>query len=531
MSWVLVALLLAGTPEQGPSDWPDTVVVCPQAFQEALGPWIDYRQRQGHRIAIVSNLGTTDQIRRRIREVDRAGQLRFVVLVGEAGGRNVGTRCVPMHYAQARVNVLWGSEPTLSTDNWYAQPEEATDEEPRPELAVGRLAVASPDELRLVVAKILAYERSTDFGPWRQQLNFVAGMGGFGALADAALESAAGYFLTQSIPADFHVSMTYGSWQSPYCPDPRRFRQTAVERLDEGTLFWVYIGHGYNLGLDYVYAPRGRHYPILDLPDVDALHCSHGRPIALFMSCYAGAIDARQGCLAEAMLRAPGGPVAVLAGTRVTMPYAMTVMATSLTDDIFVKHCPTLGEAILHAKQAMLRGPAAGDRRRAMLDMIAAAVSPAPAQLAAERAEHVLMFNLIGDPLLRLRHPLPIALAGPEKVAAGESIRLSGRCPVDGHGTLELVVRRNRLLVERPDRAEYPTSDAGFAAIQETYGRANQRRLSTVDVEVRDGLFTARLDVPRQAIGACHACMFVEGVDDFASGAIDIHVLAADKVR
>ena len=63
--------------------------------------------------------------------------------------------------------------------------------------------------------------------------------------------------LYAKLPADYRLSMTYGSWRSPYCPDPRRFHATTLERLNEGAWFWVYIGHGYPLGADRV-AGAGR---------------------------------------------------------------------------------------------------------------------------------------------------------------------------------------------------------------------------------------------------------------------------------
>lgn len=538
MSAALLLLLLAASPlpsgsavDQGVEAAPDTVVVCPESFREALKPWVEYRNAQGHRLKVVSNLGTAAEVRSRVRDAAQGGRLRFVVLVGHAKpdmlvNTTVRERCVPVHYAKARVNVMWGSEPTLATDNWYAQSDEHGDDSPRPDYAVGRLTADSPAELRQMIGKIMNYERSVDFGPWRRQLNFVAGVGGFGAMADMVLESSAQYFLTQSIPANYHVSMTYGSWQSPFCPDPRRFHLTTLERLNEGSLFWVYIGHGYHLGLDRVQVP-GSQYPILDVNDADQLRCGHGRPIAMFLACYTGAIDARQDCLAEVLLRTPGGPVAVFAGSRVTMPYAMTVMATGLTDELFRNRCETLGEAILRAKQNMLKEPAKGDQRRAMLDTIAAAISPMPNQLAAERAEHVLLFNLIGDPLLRLRHPKQIELKAPASVVAGRSIELSGTCPIDGRGTLELVLRRDRLPLPRPDRSRYPQNPAELAGFQQIYQRANDRRLKTVDVEVRDGRFVAKLDVPPEAVGECHACMFVESLRDFASGTVDL--LVADR--
>jgi len=533
MHTAILSILLTLVPGQSglndsAASSPDTVVVCPAAFREAMQPWIEFREAQGHRIAVVSNAGTDDDVRKRVFDTAKKDQLRFVVLVGDAVPDNAWYRdawaqTVPVHYAKARINVLWGSEPTIATDNWYAQPEDDADEKPRPRYAVGRLTADSPDDLTRMIQKILDYERSNDFGAWRQRMNFVAGVGGFGPLADMVLETAAKQFLTQSIPAEYRVSMTYASWRSPFCPDPRRFHQTTLDRLNEGSLFWVYIGHGQPLGVDRVHVP-GAQYPILTTADSQQMDCRHGRPIALFMSCYTGAIDARQDCLAEEMLRAPGGPIAILAGSRVTMPYAMTVLAKSLTDECFQKHCDTLGEALLHAKQTLLAEPRVGDQQRAMLDAMARAISPAPDQLATERAEQVLLFNLIGDPLLRLHHPKSIKLSVPKDVAAGNTVQIEGTCSIEGHGTLELVLRRDRSSIPRPNRPQYPQTPEELAAFQEIYQKTNDRRMRAVELDVRGGRFVAQLDVPPETEGACHICMLVSGKDDFALGSVDVDV-------
>ena len=189
---------------------PDVAVVCPAAFRKRL-TLAAIPRGEGHRLTLVSNAGSADDIRRRIRQVAKTGSLRFVVLVGSVSrgaaydptaaangplgaidhasmvpglpssawtwaGKNTAGQAssatrerivngVPTHYADARVNVLWGSERTIATDNWYAQGEEASDQRPAPTLAVGRLTAENPAELRGLVAKILDYERCRDFGP------------------------------------------------------------------------------------------------------------------------------------------------------------------------------------------------------------------------------------------------------------------------------------------------------------------------------------------------------------------------------
>ena len=222
----------------------DTVVVCPPGFQQTLAPWMALRERQGHGVALVSNAGTPAAIRDRIREIAQSGTLRYVVLIGDvppAAEDDTAARAisVPAHYAEAKVNIRWGSEPRIVTDNWYAD----LDDDDVPELAIGRLSADSPEQLAVIVRKIVAYERAIagsvsaasrgaplDNDRWRRQINLVAGLGGFGALADAALEAAAKAILTDGIPAAYVTSMTQASWHSPYCPPPARFDRCSTAR-------------------------------------------------------------------------------------------------------------------------------------------------------------------------------------------------------------------------------------------------------------------------------------------------------------
>jgi len=199
-------------------------------------------------------------------------------------------------------------------------------------------------------------------------------------------------------------------------------------------------------------------------------------------------------------------------------------MAGGLMDECFRHRPKTLGEAVLHAKQSMMTEPAKDDRWRAMLDTIAGAISPDAKLLPKERAEHVLLFNLLGDPLLRLHYPEEITLDVPSTASAGGRLRLTADCPIGGQGIVELVVRRDRLTFKPPPRKEYPKEHAALSRFQETYYRANNHRLCAVPLSVSAGRFEAELDVPESARGACHVRMFVEGQDGFATGAADVKI-------
>jgi len=525
LAFVLTLLVSA------PATAPDTIVFCPTEFQAALQPWLQYRRGQGHVVEVAACGITADAARQRIREVAKGGRLRFVMLVGDADpsfGADPAwaARTFPVHRDTAKVNVLWGSPPHIASDNWYAD----LDDDQLPDVAIGRLTSDNPQELAMMVRKIIAYEQSVDFSPWRRQVNLIAGVGGFGMLADMALESATRYFVTRGIPQSYKTTMTYASWRSPYCPEPNAFRQATLDRLCEGSLLWVYIGHGYHVGLDEVQTPAGS-YPILTAADLARLQSPHPPPIALFLACYAGALDATEDCLAECMLREPQGPIAVLAGSRVTMPYAMGVMANELSEACFRKHVATLGEAVLTTKRAMVKEPTSSNDARAMLDVLARALSPQPDKLALERAEHVQLFNLFGDPLLSIRYPRNIELIVPDEAAAGGQLLVRANSPVAGRCRVELTVPPGVLTFKPPSRSEYPTSPEMLREFTDVYQRANDDRLQAVDLTAPVGRFDAQVPVPNHFTGTCYVRIYIEGERDFAAGFSELKITTGEGSR
>ncbi|TWT30823.1 C25 family cysteine peptidase [Blastopirellula retiformator] len=511
----LLATLTLGAAPQPPTD---TLVVCPESLVPALRPWLDYRASQGHQIGLITETGSKERIRAAIRETAKSGPLRWVVLVGDVPGADAppGSPTVPTHEMPAVVNVHFGSEPTLATDNYYAD----IDDDLIPDVAVGRLSVRTPQQLETVVAKILTYEQDDAPGAWRRQLNVVAGVGGFGLLADSMMESITKKFLTDEVPSSFETQVAYASWRSPYCPDPREFQDETVNQLNDGCLFWIYIGHGQRRYLDYIHVPNRRYYPIFQANDVGRLNCQNGSPIAIFLACYTGAFDEPNDCLAEEMLRRQGGPVAVYAGSRVTMPYAMSVMGAEMLEEYFHNNRETLGELILYAKRDMVDAAAKGGNRK-LLDSLARLVSPKPELLKDERREHVQLFNLIGDPLLKLPRTQAAEINSPAEATAGETLLVSGVSPVAGKGRLEIVCRRDLLTFKPELRADYDESLPDFPSV---YRQANDRCWHSIEIDLAAGPFETTIPLPAHCAGECHVRLFVEGADVCALGACDVKV-------
>jgi hypothetical protein len=376
----------------------------------------------------------------------------------------------------------------------------------------------------------LAYERKSDFGPWRQRVNFIAGVGGFSPILDTVIETATSKLLTSGIPATYDTRMTYGSWRSPYCPDPRLFHAMTVERHNEGCLFWVYIGHGQATELDRVSIP-GERFHILDVDDCRELRCRSGAPIAIMLACYTAAFDQPRDCLAEQLLKTDGGPVAVYGGSRVTMPYAMGVMGSALMDEYFSRRSATLGEAILAAKRRSML-PVDDENnpvglKRILLDGVAAMMSTNKDLLEDERREHLHIFNLLGDPMLRLTYPQEAKIEAPREAHPGQTLRVAGRTSVAGRGMLELVCRRDRTRQEPPQRERFDPTDRALASYQPVYEQALDRCWARWSLDLPAGDFSTQITIPETSHGPCHLRLVVASKSAHALGATNVYIRPA----
>ncbi|MEM9941006.1 MAG: C25 family cysteine peptidase [Planctomycetota bacterium] len=437
-----------------------------------------------------------------------------VVIVGDSGdGSRPRNELVPTWYQASTVNLKYGSSPEIASDNRYVD----IDLDGLPDLQLGRITADNKQQLSEYLQRAIQYETQDRSGPWIRQINCVAGVGGFGPLIDGLIEQTTKQILTDLIPGGYQTSMTYGSWTSPYCPDPRRFSDEAIERFNEGCLFWVYIGHGHRDRLDKVRMPD-KPYPILDLETVDKINCRRGSPIAIFLACYTGACDYRKDCLVEQMVSQKNGPIAAICGTRVTMPYAMSLMSLELVHEYFHGKSETLGELFLKTKRQMAVGSENYPRYRQMIDGMGTSLSPNRNLLDREKMEHVQMIHLIGDPLLRLKRPQNIEVTIPKSVVAGKSLTVMCQAPFDGKLTVELAYQRDRLKKRMKRRKEYHPDDDSLNQYQAIYSAARDLVVAKKTVPVSAGTVALNLNSPGSASGPCVVRAMLESGSEFAIG-------------
>ncbi len=494
-----------------------TIVVCPIEFDEALQPWIELREAQGFNITVIRPSRTAYALAEEIKRTAKHRQVDHLVLVGDAYNEQHPSRAVPTDYIRAVVNVRMGSEPEIATDKSYGD----FTGNGMPDIPIGRISVRNSDELTAIVDKIICYEQNTDFGTWRRRIDFTAGTGGFSPIIDRVIETTAKQMITELIPGGYETTMTFASWTSPYCPDPRRFSQTTIDHLNRGGLFWVYIGHGHPLRLDHLRVPGGR-FPIFEMEDCAKLNCVSTHPIGLMLSCYTNAFDFPDDCLGELLIRSPGGPIAIIGGTRVTMPYAMSLLSLHMMEDYFDSgESRTLGELFLGAKRRLLT-PDTVNPYRQMIETMGKVFSPTSDMHDEELVEHIALFHILGDPLLSLHRPSKLELETSTEGIGGQSITVSGNSELIGTLTLEMVYPRDRRHFRPIRRKEFTVDHDIFCGYHEEYLQSNGRACVVYKKQLSESQFKIELQVPADVHGEMVIRAHVAGDAGFAMGHTEI---------
>ncbi|HZI64685.1 MAG TPA: C25 family cysteine peptidase, partial [Thermoanaerobaculia bacterium] len=261
------------------------------------------------------------------------------------------------------------SEGPVASDNWFAD----VDGDELPDLAIGRLPVASEDEVASVVRKIAAYLADPDPGPWHSRLLWITNeFTPYQQMSDELAAAAAGRgFASRKI----YPQSAEASNES--------HRQDLLTAWDEGQLLVHFIGHGGRYIWRTGPPDLKKNHDLLTLDDLDRLAPSSRFPVVLAMTCYSAPFDHPVAdSIGEKLLRLPDkGAAAVVAASWRNSP--SLEMSRALIEEMLAGG--TIGEAVQRAK-----------RRAGHPDLIR-------------------QYNLFGDPSLPI--PLP---------AGGVDLRLAG---------------------------------------------------------------------------------------------------------
>lgn len=521
-------------------------------LQPAAEAWAAYRAGEGWQVVTTPVMTGDDpaQQREALREVIGGHSQRVVAVSGHASPLSPQSSVLSPSSPRIAVLLLgdadaiapWSfpqTDPTLRsqregryiTDNPYQD----VDGDGRPDVALGRVPARTNEEALIALDKVRRYEANRAPGSWRRRIAYVAGEGRFGPF-DGLLEQLFKQMVARLVPEAFEVSMTYAHPESPYCPPPSRLTKIVLEQLGGerhdggGALLFNYVGHGHATALDQL-DWNGRQWPILRSTDLDGLsaqgtaNANGALPIALLTCCSAGWFDLADGrrSLAEAMLFHPAGPVAVIAGSRMTHPYANALVQKNLTRGLLAEEMsdlPSLGEIELQASRALIE---AGDESDLHLDLVTRPIAMAlgwTSSLAALRAMHVELYNLLGDPALRVARP---AATFTDVRFVDDELRGTVRGMREGLLRVELCAGRTAMASEEDLLAVEGEADAELERkAAHNYAIANQRVLGVLHAEVREGAFALRLPAGAMT-GAVAALRLVAEGTSGAGEAVDAY--------
>ena len=171
---------------------------------------------------------------------------------------------------------------------------------------------------------------------------------------------------------------------------------------------------------------------------------------------------------------------------------------------------------------------------RETIDSLARMLDPTRDRLDEQRLDHVHLFHLFGDPLLRLPTPLEVKLETPETARPNTTIMVRGVLPdsertVIGNrrAVVELAVPKERNTVTVPGNRTFSLTEESVKEFNTLYAQANRRVVSRVIVDVTHQEFIAELPIPnlsRAETGSYDLRVYYETPDAFGLGSRAIHV-------
>lgn len=448
------------------------LIVAPPGFAGSLDALCDHRSKGGA-VAIVR----TDDVAARygggpegIAKLVEAVRPRFLLLAGDA-------EAVPTFRRDSEYKSdLFPGDADLATDHFFGA-------------IAGRFPADTADELKAMVEKTIEYETALAPGPWQKKIAFITGQGGFGQLIDTLLEAQFTAVVTRQIPPEYDVEVAYAKPDSKYSFFPPKFSQNAARILNEGALFYVYVGHGHRTNFDEIHY-KGEFYPIFGPKEVEKIDVQGGLPIMVVIACYTGEYDSGVGdSIGEQIFKRRRGPAAFVGGSRITQPYGNALLSYKLVEQVFHAKAPTIGEALWEAKARVVERDPSDLRKQA--DAMAAMIQ-GPQNLERMRKDVILHYNLLGDPALVLRRPAGrVAIEAAGEAKPGAKLAVRGRAP-DGALALTFECARNKFY--HPTALE--EGEDLEKQLARRYANANNKVILRAETRGADGAFEAELVLP-----------------------------------
>ena len=285
---------------------------------------------------------------------------------------------------------------TVSSDDKFVD----FDDDYRPELIIGRIPAKNDEMMEYYLQRIETYIQDPTPGFWRNQVLIMAddeqksglleGLSLTSGLNHTARAQESEDFVSDTIIMDKVLGIEYGFDEYQNKPEAR---MTMMEKVNNGTLIWYFIGHGNEdvMG-DEDYFRASLHMDLLN--NVEHL------PLYLAASCEIGKFDNTEiDCIGEKFLfHDGGGSIASISATATCSGGANTLLMKYVLRNIIDERMD-IGNALRDAKLYSNAG-----------------------------LINSQYFNILGDPILNILPPLTSGnITGiPDSVQARQTVNLSG---------------------------------------------------------------------------------------------------------
>ena len=340
----------------------DYIIITHRTFTDALAPLVALRQGEGLSVKVVNIEDVYDEYNfgnrspRALRDFFQSAfetwvtKPHFALFVGDASydPRDYSCQFSALTSPSSNPNSKCYGQTDFIPTKFYDSPyiETATDdyfvdfdEDSIPSLALGRLPVRTLAEAQTIINKIVTYDQNGTPGSAARGYVSIADRPGsdgysFKQDADAVAQVFSAEVPKQMFVRPFDDSQTAAA------------RASILEAVNGGATLVNYIGHGT--------ANRWTGAGLLTNTDAPNLTNANRLSIFVMMTCFNGYFinpDPTNFSLAEALLKAPNGAIAVWASSGETIPTGQHLMNKNFYQSIIGNQAVTIGEATLRAKR------------------------------------------------------------------------------------------------------------------------------------------------------------------------------------
>lgn len=228
----------------------------------------------------------------------------------------------------------WGA---IASDNWLGC---IVGDDLVPDIAIGRINIWKDDQIADVVNKTIQYIEQPNFQDlWHSHVTLAAG----------GNPSEGSFFANQSqqirstwIPEDYNISRVYCNTTN--LPESYGGNTTdLIGNINDGTIYLQFMGHGGG----HVWAD----YNLLNIADIATFN-NDNFPLVASLSCYGSAFNTPQiSCIGEELILRPNrGAIGHIGFTGYGYLNADLAIGKHITEALFDKHVPTVGEIVNFTK-------------------------------------------------------------------------------------------------------------------------------------------------------------------------------------